>query len=271
MLKIGDFALLSKISINRLRHYDEIELLKPAKIDNFTKYRYYNETQLLTANRIQSLKGMGFSLPIIKQILNEYDDSKSLERYLELQLLQKNEDLQSLQNQVNLLKNTIQDLKISSHAKGLNITAKEIPKRNVISCRNKLDRYSQEGKLWYLLNEETQNLNVQLASPNYDVAVIYETDSENKVDVEVQQSVVGVYPDTEHTRFKEIPAMWVAALTCEGGYTQLESVNNELSQWILENNYELCGNVMNIYHISPKVQSEPEKMLTEVCFPIRNK
>lgn len=33
MLKIGDFSMLSRININMLRHYDEIELLTPAHID----------------------------------------------------------------------------------------------------------------------------------------------------------------------------------------------------------------------------------------------
>jgi len=271
MLKIGDFALLSKISINMLRHYDEINLLKPARIDHITGYRYYDETQIPIANRIQALKRMGFNLAIIKQILSEYDDTKILEAYLELQLSQKNEELQALKNQVNLLKNTIWDLKNTTYPKSLDVVIKEIPQRNVISYRSKLDEYSQEGALWNLLDENTKNLSVQFASPSYDVAVIYETDIENKVDVEVQHSVVGKYPNTKHAQFKTIPATLVAALTCEGGYSQLEAINNELSHWILENNYELCGNVMNIYHISPKTQNEPEKMLTEVCFPIRKK
>ena len=39
MLKIGDFSKLSRISIRMLRHYDEIGLLMPKTIDNFTSYR----------------------------------------------------------------------------------------------------------------------------------------------------------------------------------------------------------------------------------------
>lgn len=254
-----------------LRHYDEIALLKPAQIDPLTGYRYYDEKQLPMANRIQALKRMGFSLAMIKEILEEYGDIKSLETYLGLQLLQKSEDLKVLQIQVNLLKNTIQDLKDNTHPKSLDIAVKEIPKRNVISCRGQLDWYSKEGELWNLLREEIKDLKVQFASPSYDVAVIYETDKEDKVDVEVQRSVVGSYPNTKYAQFKKVSAMLVASLVCEGGYSQLEFINNELTHWILENNYELCGNVMNIYHISPKTQEEPRKMLTEVCFPIKRK
>ena len=39
MLRIGDFSRLSRVSIRMLRYYDETELLKPAKVDDFTGYR----------------------------------------------------------------------------------------------------------------------------------------------------------------------------------------------------------------------------------------
>lgn len=271
MLKIGDFSLLSKISIHMLRHYDEIGLLKPANVDNFTSYRYYDETQLPIANRIQSLKGMGLSLSIIKQVLNEYGDNKSLKSYLELHVSQKKEDLQVLQEQIALIDNAVKELEHSENPKNCDITVKEIPKRNVISCRGKLSWYSQEGDLWNILHKETAELNVQLASPNYEIAVMYESETDDLVDVEVQQAVIGTYPNTKHTQFKTIPATLAAVLMCEGGYTQLQSINNELSRWILENGYELCGQVINIYHISPKLEQDSNHLLTEVCFPIKKK
>ncbi len=59
MLKIGDFSALSKISIFMLRHYNEIGLLIPVYVDEFTGYRYYSEEQLPIANRIQALKKYG--------------------------------------------------------------------------------------------------------------------------------------------------------------------------------------------------------------------
>ena len=36
MLRIGEFSKLSRVSIRMLRHYDDIGLLKPALIDDFT-------------------------------------------------------------------------------------------------------------------------------------------------------------------------------------------------------------------------------------------
>ena len=269
MLKIGEFSLLSKISIHMLRHYDEIGLLKPVYVDTLTSYRYYDEKQLSIANRIQALKGMGLGLPVIRQILTEYGDSTSLKTYLELQLVQKKEDLKVMQEQISLLENTLWELETGDDPRNMDIAIKEIPKRNVISCRGKLSRYSQEGELWQILNTETKDLHIQFASPSYDIAVMHGTDAEELLDVEVQRAVTGSYPDTPHTQCKTVPAITVATLTCEGGYYKLPSTNEALSSWISQNGYALCGPVMNIYHISPKLEPDGDKRLTEVCFPIQ--
>ena len=68
MLKIGDFARLSQVSVVALRHYDEIGLLRPVKVDPFTGYRYYSTDQLPRLNRILALKDLGFSLEQIAAI-----------------------------------------------------------------------------------------------------------------------------------------------------------------------------------------------------------
>lgn len=50
MLKIGDFSKLSRVSIRMLRHYDEIGLLSPIKVDPDTGYRYYGESRPFEAD-----------------------------------------------------------------------------------------------------------------------------------------------------------------------------------------------------------------------------
>jgi DNA-binding transcriptional MerR regulator len=41
MLKIGEFAWLAQVTVETLRHYDRLGLLKPDHLDRFTGYRYY--------------------------------------------------------------------------------------------------------------------------------------------------------------------------------------------------------------------------------------
>lgn len=46
MFKIGEFSVLTSISIHMLRNYDKIGLLTPKYIDESTGYRYYGSDQL---------------------------------------------------------------------------------------------------------------------------------------------------------------------------------------------------------------------------------
>jgi DNA-binding transcriptional MerR regulator len=48
MFAIGDFARLGTISVRMLRHYDEIGLLAPARVDPVTGYRSYAIAQCVT-------------------------------------------------------------------------------------------------------------------------------------------------------------------------------------------------------------------------------
>ena len=71
MLKIGEFSRLSQVTVNTLRHYDDIDLFKPAEIDRFTGYRYYALEQLSDIHRIMVLKELGLSLDQIREIIQD--------------------------------------------------------------------------------------------------------------------------------------------------------------------------------------------------------
>lgn len=116
LLKIGEFSVLSQISIYMLRHYDEIGLLIPEQVDEFTGYRYYSEKQLPIAGKIQALKSMGLSLNLIKEILTKYSDNKGLKNYLELQAIEQKEKIDHMRKQLNLLETTIQNAEMYLHS-----------------------------------------------------------------------------------------------------------------------------------------------------------
>ena len=61
-LRIGELARRTGLTQRALRHYDEIGLLVPEETDPWTGYRRYAAAQLMTANRITALRGLGFSL-----------------------------------------------------------------------------------------------------------------------------------------------------------------------------------------------------------------
>lgn len=77
--KIGEIANLFKISNRTLIHYDQINLLKPAYVDDENGYRYYSFHQIFQLYFIIILKNSGFSLEDIKKYTNSKNIQESME------------------------------------------------------------------------------------------------------------------------------------------------------------------------------------------------
>src|SRR5438552_14828389 len=71
MFGIGSFAALTQTTARTLRHYDEVGLLAPARIDPATSYRFYSATQIPRLNRIIALRDLGFGIDEIRALLDE--------------------------------------------------------------------------------------------------------------------------------------------------------------------------------------------------------
>jgi DNA-binding transcriptional MerR regulator len=70
MYTIGKFSQIGAISTSTLRFYDEINLLKPAYVDQVNGYRYYSEARIADIHFISDMREFGFSLEEIKFFLN---------------------------------------------------------------------------------------------------------------------------------------------------------------------------------------------------------
>jgi DNA-binding transcriptional MerR regulator len=80
LLPIGRFARLCGLSIGALRHYDELDLLRPAEVDRFTGYRRYRREQLETARAIARLRDLEVPLDEIRLVLAADDPADQRRR-----------------------------------------------------------------------------------------------------------------------------------------------------------------------------------------------
>jgi DNA-binding transcriptional MerR regulator len=71
LMTIGRFSRLSGLSIHALRHYDDVDLLHPADVDESTGYRRYLKGQLTTARLIVDLRWLNVPLEDVRVILKD--------------------------------------------------------------------------------------------------------------------------------------------------------------------------------------------------------
>ncbi|MED1947274.1 MULTISPECIES: MerR family transcriptional regulator [Brevibacillus] len=99
---VQKLGLLAGVSTRTLRYYDEIDLLKPARI-NSSGYRIYGQQEVDRLQQILFYRELGVSLEEIKEILNSptFDADRALREHRE-KLLERRAQLDALIANVDL-------------------------------------------------------------------------------------------------------------------------------------------------------------------------
>lgn len=269
MLKISEFSIMTRITVKMLRNYDEMDLIKPAYIDEQNGYRYYEEAQLIVANRILSLKNMGFHLSMIKKILNEYKDETSLHTYLRMQIHQLDEEIETLTQRKRMIENALL-LEEQENLRLLDVVLKEIPAHTALCYHTNIQSYEEEKFLWLYMHEHMDTHHVTSLTPSNDTSIYYRTREENdEIDIEIQRNV----PSSSHVEkpffLREVLAKMVASYTYKGCYKDICDGILLVNRWIVKNGYVPCGPLSHIYHVSPKTKQDESHQITEIYIPIR--
>ncbi len=123
MYSIGEISKIVKVSVDTLRYYDQIDLLKPHHIDDNNRYRYYSEEQVRALLFILEMKQYGFSLDAIRELFHSQDEAR-------IQTALANR-LQELQMENEQTSRTIRHLERKvKHSKGKG--EKTMPQQNIL-------------------------------------------------------------------------------------------------------------------------------------------
>ncbi len=90
-MQIKEFADFTGVSVRTLHYYDEIDLLKPAYVENSTGYRYYDEVCLERMQEILFYRELDFPLKNICALLSSpgYNRQEALGQQKRLLVLKK--------------------------------------------------------------------------------------------------------------------------------------------------------------------------------------
>jgi effector-binding domain-containing protein len=269
MIKIGDFSKLARVSIKALRYYDEIGLLKPVKVDQFTGYRYYETGQLSRLTRIIALKDMGLSLEEIARLLK---DDVSISHILDLLHIKQSEIKDKLQEESMRLIRVEEWLKqVEKEGKMpvYEIILKKIPAQKVVAIRAILPGgYGETGKLFDKLMPFVFQSGAQMIGPP--IEIIYDQEFKEKdVDVEVAVPVENVVPVKGEFKSYELADYENMSSTIhKGSYDTVSAAYAALMKWIEANGYQIAGPSREIYFTDPHSDTPPSEYITEIQIPV---
>lgn len=268
MFKIGEFSKISNTTVRTLRHYEKLGLMLPATIDQYSGYRFYEARQIGTINKIKMLQQIGLSLETIKEIL-EKEQTDVLKYYYEIKENELAQEMEALQKKKDMIRQLQNQLKEGKNMEKYNVVLKAIPARKVISVRKVIPTFQDEGMLWGILQKEIGASGVKIAPGALGVSLYHDKEyKETDVDVEVQLEVSGSYENREDIKFFEAPEYPLASVTFSGSFDQMPQISQALGAWIETNHYQVSGPMINISHVSPAQDPNPNNWVTEASFVV---
>ncbi|EKQ54702.1 MULTISPECIES: MerR family transcriptional regulator [unclassified Clostridium] len=267
MLKIGEFATLTGISINMLRNYDKIGLLIPEYVDEINSYRYYSECQIIVANRIQILKELGFNLKEILMINHCSDDD--ILKLIKNKILEKQKEKECIEEQVLRMNQIINDLGIySDYAFSVKVTTLESWK--VVSLRANISKFEDEGALWERFKQKCIENNVKLLNNEYSYAITHNIDLTNKIiDTEVLRIVSEVPAEPKGLKYYELPKSEVAVVSFKGTYSKISDISSYVNKYVKCMGYETSYAPLRKYFVAPNNELDSNNYITEYYYPLK--
>jgi DNA-binding transcriptional MerR regulator len=245
MFGIGEFARLGTVSVRTLRHYEEIGLLCPARVDPETGYRCYSPAQLEQLNRIIALKELGFSLAQAKQLLTGIT-LQELRGMLMLRRAQLEQELQAHRNQLLEIEARLGYIAREGTMPADDITVKKIPAMGVVAIAAPAPAFGP-GNIVPVVNRSRQQFD-QLAIPELVKAagpymIFYEYDEGSDVTVylalPVAERPAEIPAPTQYLVLPEVEA--VATVRSGRAASIFPTVYQDLVQWAGAHGFQARG------------------------------
>ncbi len=170
ILKIGEFAKRSGVTVKTLLHYDKIELLQPS-LKTEAGYRIYCDEDFIRLQQITTLKFIGLSLEEIKQLINE--NGKNIGNIINVQtraLEEKKNHIESVITALNKAERQIQNkslLDVQQLIDIIKITNMETEAKQRFNDAS--NKYSMDSYYW---RSKTAELINELVKPNINDVVL---------------------------------------------------------------------------------------------------
>lgn len=269
MIRIGGFARLSQVSVVTLRHYDEMDLLKPISVDRFTGYRYYSTEQLPRLNRILALKDLGFSLEQIAAALADGLTPGQLRGMLKLKRAEVEQRLADEQERIARIEARLRQIELENTMPNYDVVLKTIPPMRVASRRVTIPTNDQVPAYLGPAYSEVYDYVKQLGAKDIGACLaVWHTPADvyANEDAEAVVPIDRLLSGTERVKVYELPSAQVASVVHHGNFDDFTQSHAALLNWIEANGYRIAGPFREIY-----IKHDHRNLTdstTEIQFPV---
>ena len=264
-LTIGDFARMTHLSVKALRHYHDQGLLVPADIDRWTGYRYYDPSQVATAQVIRRFRDMGMPLGDLRSVLQAPDVSSRNRAIVT--------HLQRMERQLEQTQSTVASLRalLEGHPRApIEVELRRVGPTRALAIREEV---SVAGAVtWWeqVFKELRSALHGSGAERTGPDGALWpgEFFEVEKGQVTAFLPVSGGAQPSGRMQVLDIPAGELAVTLHEGPFEDLDQAYAALGMYVAEHVIGVEGPIREHYLVTPFDTRDESRHRTEVCWPV---
>jgi len=264
MYSIGEFSIISSLTVKALRHYHDKDILIPSCVNEDNGYRYYSAKDLDKARVITTLKSFQFSLEEIATFLREMDNDSDVVHALKLKKEQIDLDIKNLKNVTSAINSIVYKEREASKVTEIknNIQIKLIPEQLVVAHRWQ-GAYCETGKA---MGQIYRAAGRHSAGPALNLCY----DGEYKEVADMESCLPIKKQVKSKLACRVLPAQKCVSLVHQGPYEKLSESYQAIFDYMNENNLTMVLPTREIYLKGPGMifAGNPNKYLTELLIPI---
>jgi DNA-binding transcriptional MerR regulator len=264
LVPIGDFSRMTYLSVKALRHYHEVGLLEPARIDPASGYRLYETSQVATAQVIRRFRNLGMPLAAVRAVL-EAPDVTSRNEVIVAHLRQMESQLEATQANVASLRALLE-----RPTAPISVEYRLVPPTRSLAIRERVAMGDIEGWWSAAFDELYASLRASGTPPAGPGAALYPNEF---FELELGEVVVFVpiVDDTTpsgRTALVDIPAAELAVTVHRGAFSELDQTYGALGTFVAERELGVDGPIREYYVVTSPEEPDESEHRTEVCWPV---
>lgn len=267
LFSIGEVAKMFHLSVSSLRHYEEVGLITPERIDPDSGYRYYSVRQFEVLNTVRYLRALDMPLSEIADFLGNRDVERIKDKLLaqKLAVAEKAEELKRIERKIDNRLSAIADAEGSEFDKVKLLqksSCRLVWVGDSLKIRGFLDMEAPIRKL------ESTGQEAVVFLGKVGVGISEEHLREGRFD-----SYDGIFlilddEDRYGGETESIPEMLCVSVRFRGSHGEAPGQYRKLADYIAEHRLEICGFSREITMIDYGITNDTEKFVTEISIPV---
>ena len=264
MFTIGEFSLITRLSVKTLRYYHDEGILIPDYIDDDSNYRYYRQSSIEHALIITMLRDMDFSISEIREILSGYSEDTELLEHLEKQQIKLKQKIQQAKAVESSLEEIIISIRrIKMNIKHISFEVKEKEIEDIIFAGNRFKgKYNEVGNAFKKVGRKAGRLICGSAMTLFYDCEYKETDADIEGGFPVRKS----FKSNNDIDCRVLKGGKAVTIIHKGSYETLNKSYEKLFSYIESKKYKTISPSREIYLKGPGMifKGNPENYLTEI-------